>query len=129
MNGSYEAMQARKLARRQLGVTDVAALLDHRLYALPPTQDATRDGCAHAARAGFAAVICRPERVGEAARELVGTTVAVVTALGWDIPDTAVMETSMVLNQAHALADQGVNEVALVASRERLAGGGIDFTR
>lgn len=129
MSGLTEAIQARKLARRQLSVADVAAHLEHRLYALPPTPDAIRRGCANAVRDGFAAVICRPERVAEAARNLDGTGVPVVTAVGWNLPDSAALDTPTMLEEANALAAQGASEVALVATQARMEGGGVAFTR
>ena len=113
-----------------MSVADVAAHLDHRLYQQPDVSGTTGQGCADAARAGFAAVICRPERVASAARALSGTAVAVATAVCWDSPDTEVLDTGSMIGQALVLTDDGVNEVALVATKGRMGiGGGGEFER
>ncbi|WP_457255118.1 hypothetical protein [Pedococcus sp. P5_B7] len=129
MNKHLYAIEARKRSRRRLSVADLAAHLDHRLYGQPAVPGATRQGCAKAAQAGFAAVICRPERVAEAARELSGTAVAVVTAVCWDTPGTTHLDTDSMLSQALTLADHGANEVALLATKERMAPSGAEFER
>jgi deoxyribose-phosphate aldolase len=122
-------INARKLVRRELSVADVGAHLEHRLYCLPPTPDAAERGCADAARDGFAAVICRPERVAEAAQHLAGTGIPVVTAVGWDVDDSVALDSTTMLAEAVALAAQGANEIALVASLARLEGAGTAFAR
>lgn len=129
MSERLQAMNARMRSRRVLSVPDVAAHLDHRLYCMPLTQEAHRQGCADAVREGFAAVICRPERVADAAKNLAGTGVSVASAVGWDTPDCVALDTTAMLDEALMLAGQGVNEVALVGTRGRMDGGGTAFAR
>ncbi|WP_457255983.1 hypothetical protein [Pedococcus sp. P5_B7] len=129
MNEHLHAIEARKRSRRRLSVADLAAHLDHRLYQQRAFPGATKQGCADAVQAGFAAVICRPERVAEAARELAGTAVAVATAVCWDTPDTTHLDTDSMLSQALTLAGHGANEVALVATKERMGASGAEFER
>lgn len=129
MDDVLKGIAARRRARRELGVAEFAAHLEHRLYLLPLTPEATRRGCADAVREGFAAVICRPERVADAARNLAGSGVPVVSAVGWNHPDSAALDSMSMLEEASMLAGEGANEVALVATRARIAGGGTTFTR
>jgi deoxyribose-phosphate aldolase len=130
MNGHVYAIEERVRSRRTMSVAGVAAHLDHRLYRLPDVAGATGRGCLDAAQAGFAAVICRPENVGAAARALSGTAVAVATAVCWDTPPTELLDTDGLVGEALALADQGANEVALVATKVRMGiGGGGEFER
>ena len=130
MNGHVYARDARLRSRRTMSVADVAAHLDHRLYGQPDVPGATGQGCADAALAGCAAVICRPESVASASQALSGTAVAVATAVCWDSPDTEVLDTPSMISQALVLTDQGANEMALVATKERMGiGSGGEFER
>ena len=130
MNGHVHAIEERVRTRRIMSVVGVAAHLDHRLYLLPDVAGATRQGCLDAAEAGFAAVICRPEKVASAARALSGTGVAVATAVCWDSPDTEIMDTDGMICEAVVLAGQGADEVPLVATKVRMSvGGGGEFER
>jgi deoxyribose-phosphate aldolase len=129
MNRHAHAIEARMRTRRTMSVADVAAHLDHRLYRQPDVPGATGEGCADAALAGFAAVICRPESVASAARALSGTAVAVATAVCWDSPDTEVLDTDTMISEALVLTDHGANEVALVATKQRMGIGGGEFER
>jgi deoxyribose-phosphate aldolase len=115
--------------RRQLSVADVAAHLDHRLYAQQAGEDRVPNGCALAAEAGFAAVICAPPDVPQAARLLDGSGVQVVTALEWDAPTDTAMDTALVLEEARLLADQGADELMLITSKSRLDGSRNSFLR
>ena len=129
MNGHVYAIEERVRSRRTMSVAGVAAHLDHRLYLAPDLPGATERGCLDAAQAGFAAVICRPENVGAAARSLTGTAVAVATAVCWGTPHTEVLDTDGLIGEALLLADEGAHEVALVATKVRMGVGGGEFER
>ncbi|HEV7146057.1 MAG TPA: hypothetical protein VGN48_03565 [Pedococcus sp.] len=98
----------------------MAAHLDHRLYAQQAVEDQVPTGCALAAESGFAAVICAPPDVPQAAGLLDGSGVPVVTALEWDAPTDTAMDTAAVLEEARMLVDQGAEELMLITSKARL---------
>ena len=130
MNGHVYAIEERVRTRRAMSVADVAAHIEHRLYLLPDFPGATWQACVDAAQAGFAAVICRPEKVASASRALSGTAVAVATAVGWDSPHTEILDTDGLICEALVLAGQGADEVALMATKARLeVDGGGEFER
>lgn len=122
MDRSAREVEARKRARRTLALRDLASFLDHRVYDLPPGDgEALASACEHAVDVGFGAVVCRPEDVPAAAQALQGTGVPVATALGWHQDDTSPLDTATLLEEARSLAGQGATELALIATRGRLA--------
>lgn len=115
-------------ARRQLTLSELAGHLDRRLHGPTATQSSVAVGCALAVQTGVAAVICQPEHVGVAAAEVAGTPVTVATSLASDRLDHELVQLQELRAEAGRLVEQGVHEVALIATRERLSvGNGAHF--
>jgi deoxyribose-phosphate aldolase len=106
--------------RRALSIGDVAARLEHRLYISEPTRQAVHDECALAIRHGLSSVIARPEVVPTVGLHLAGTSVGVVTILGWRDGDVEPLATKALLAEARRLAAHGATDLGILANVERL---------
>lgn len=60
--------------REELTLGQLAGLLEHRLHFDHLTEDEFVAGCQYAAKAGLAAVLCRPEQVPLASRVVADAT-------------------------------------------------------
>ena len=117
-------IKARTRLKRDVVTTQgFAARLEHRLHW--PEVDVERlvEGCDYAAEVGLAAVLCRPEHVGEAARRVAGTATAAVTALAFHDPTHRRHSPGDLAEEAEELVAAGASAVALVVA-PRLDDGG-----
>lgn len=112
-NGEMPGHRDRR-GRQILTVAALAARLEHRLHEPEIGRRELVAGCALAAKSGLAAVLCRPEHVLLAAKELAGTPVDVVTALGFHQAGTPPTTTELA-QEAADLTSLGATEVALIA--------------
>jgi deoxyribose-phosphate aldolase len=93
----------------------VAGALEHRLFGPEVDRVRVEQGCDYAADAGLAAVVCRPEHVSLAARRLLGSSTATVTALAFH--DNASLHSPADLAaEARELVAAGASDVALVVA-------------
>ncbi len=109
------------MGRRPLSVPEVAARLEHRLYASAQTSQAVHDGCAFAVSQGLSSVIALPEVVPTVASHLAGTSVGVVTIPGWRGGDVEPLATKALLAEAGRLAAQGATDLGMLANADRLS--------
>lgn len=107
--------------RRTMSVAQVAARLEHRLYRSEPTPQAVLRGCSLAVRLGLSGVIVRPEVVPLAGLHLAGTSVAVVTVLGWRGDEVDHLAGAALCAEAGRLVGQGATDLAVLADAGRLA--------
>jgi deoxyribose-phosphate aldolase len=103
-----------------MGVGEVAARLEHRLYLADPTRQAVYDGCALAISHGLSSGIARPEVVASVGLHLAGTSVGVVTIPGWWDDDVEPLATKALLAEARRLAVDGATDPGMLANVERL---------
>ncbi|CAN7245883.1 hypothetical protein LJR027_000917 [Terrabacter sp. LjRoot27] len=104
-----------------MSLGEVAARLEHRLYAAEQTQQALRDGCAFAVRQGLSSVIALPEVVPTVAGHLTGTSVGVVTIPGWRHGDVEPLATAALVAEARRLAADGATDLGMLAGVDRLS--------
>lgn len=110
-------------ARRTLGVGQVAAKLEHRLYTSPATPTVIRDGCELAIRHGLSSVIVRPEAVPAAGLHVTGTSVGLVTIPGWRGDEVEMLGTTALLCRSRRLVEEGATDLGMLADVDRLAAG------
>ena len=106
--------------REELTLEQLAGMLEHRLHFDHLTEDEFVAGCQYAAKAGLAAVLCRPEQVPLASRVVADATPRIVTALGYHDRDAPSRSLDTLTSEALRLADQGADEVCLLGSPERV---------
>jgi deoxyribose-phosphate aldolase len=106
--------------RRVLNPGEVAARLEHRLYASKPTRQAVHDGCEFAVRQGLSGVVVRPEDVPMVGLHLAGTSVSVVSIPGWRDSEVEPLATQPLLAEARRLAAEGATDLGVLANVERL---------
>ncbi|MEW1953437.1 hypothetical protein [Terrabacter sp. NPDC080008] len=111
--------------RRLLSVGEVAARLEHRLYASGETCQDVDEGCAYAVCHGLAGVVVLPGFVATAGARLAGTSVGLVTIPGWRSGGAVEsLCTSALLAEAGSLADQGATDLGMLADADRLVADG-----
>lgn len=105
-----------RLKREVITTRGIAARLEHRLHW--PDVDAGRllQGCDYAAETGLAAVLCRPEHVGAAARRVAGTSTVAVTALAFHDTTHKPHTPADLAAEAAELVSAGASEVALIVA-------------
>ena len=106
--------------RRLLSVAELARHLCYPLYGEGIDVAALVRGCEEAVELGLAAVVCRPEHIGDAAKRLEGTGVAAVTGLGFGRSSTSVLTEQELCEEARLLIDRGAAELAVIANAHRV---------
>lgn len=112
--------------RRELTLRDFAGRLEHRLHWANLSEREFLHGCDFAATQGISAVLCRPEQVELAANALAGSSVRVVTGLGFHDPDAPLRSQRDLVAEAAQLLHAGVHEVSLLAAPGVVAAAGAD---
>jgi deoxyribose-phosphate aldolase len=108
-----------------LGLGEVAARLEHRLYLSGSTPQSLRDGCALAVRRGLSSVVALPGDVPAVGLHLAGTSVGVVTLPGWSKGgDVEPLSTRALIAESRRLAAEGASDIGLLATAERLGADG-----
>lgn len=105
-----------RLERDVVTTQGIAARLEHRLHGPDVDVERLREGCDYAAEVCLAAVLCRPEHVGEAARRVAGTATAAVTALAFHDPPQMPHSPVGLAAEAEELVAAGASEVALIVA-------------
>lgn len=105
----------RRLEREVVTVASIAARLEHRLHWPDVDSEDLARGCDYAVGAGLAAVLCRPEHIAAAARQVAGTTTAAVTALAFHDPSRPQAPAELAA-EAVDLVSAGASEVALIVA-------------
>jgi deoxyribose-phosphate aldolase len=124
---STPAPPSARVKREELNLGNIAGRLEHRLQWDEVDARQLAEGCAFAGAAGLSAVLCRPEHVALAARELERSPVMVVTALGFHDPGSPRRSPSELAKEAGELTDRGANQVALIAAPALIPDAGIDL--
>lgn len=106
---------------RILAVADVAAVVEHRVYAPNAGHAEVVFACSEAIDAGVPILLCRPEHVFVAAEALAGTQVRVGSAVDFHTAGLAALSGPALAAAAEQLAEDGATELGLVAGVERLA--------
>lgn len=108
--------------RRRLTPTQIAGMLDERLY--DPLLSLTEfiDGCRSAADAGVAAVVCPPSRVALAAHLLAPRGVQIAALASPEAPPTRTAQLAPTLAQTETLLHDGATEIGILAPSEPLHG-------
>jgi deoxyribose-phosphate aldolase len=108
-------------------VRSLAARLEHRLHWKDVDEEQLASGCRFALDHGLAVVLCRPEHVTRAANHLAGSSVGVVTALGFHDASSQRQPPTVLAEEAALLAEQGADEVSLVAAPGTTVDAGVDL--
>jgi deoxyribose-phosphate aldolase len=105
-----------------VGLGEVAARLEHRLYLAESTPQALRDGCSFALRKGLSSVITLPQDVSTVGLHLAGTSVGVVTMPGWRDGSVERLTAKAQMAEARRLAAEGASDVGVVACVDQVTG-------
>jgi deoxyribose-phosphate aldolase len=106
--------------RQALSVGAVAARLEHRLYTSEPTRQGIEDGCGLAIRHGLSSVIIPPDLVPPVGLHLAGTSVGLVTIVGWRNGEVEPLAGTALRAEAWRLVTEGATDVGVLADAERL---------
>jgi signal peptidase I/deoxyribose-phosphate aldolase len=106
--------------RQALSVGAVAARLEHRLYTSESSRQGVEDGCELAIRRGLSSVIVPPEVVSLVGLHLAGTSVGLVTLVGWRNGEVEPLAARALRAEAWRLVAEGATDVGVLANVERL---------
>ncbi|KQU66541.1 hypothetical protein ASC58_16130 [Phycicoccus sp. Root101] len=107
--------------RQAMTVGGVAARLEQHLALSEPTRKVVHDECELAIRHGLSSVIVPPEMVPQVGPRLTGTSVGLVTLLGWRNGEVEPLAASALRAEACRLVAEGATDVGVLANVERLA--------
>lgn len=108
-----------RLDREIVTPKSLAAALEHRLHTPDIDQGALQRGCDYAAEAGLATVLCRPDHIAIAARQLTDTGTAAVTALAFHDSAPQPHDPGELAAETLELLSAGASEVALIIAPGR----------
>jgi signal peptidase I/deoxyribose-phosphate aldolase len=118
---SWTHTRAPRVRQRQaLTVGGVAARLEHRLYTSEPTRQGLEDGCELAIRHELSSVIVPPDLVPPVGLHLAGTSVGLVTLVGWRNGEVETLAGTALRAEARRLVAEGATDVGVLASAARL---------